>query len=185
MNVFSQKIMTFQTMRIVPAYRIPSPIGELLLAEHEGALIRCDFAWTRTLDEVPSVFVKAGLSFEEHPMAQAPEVVRRAACELNEYFRGERRIFEVPLKFMGTDFEVGVRKVLLTIPFGSLMSYGDVAAALGKPAAARAVGRAVGANPLAVFVPCHRVVGSNGALTGFAGGLDAKRALLRLEGHDV
>jgi len=102
--------------------------------------------------------------------------------ELDAYFAGELQKFTVPLDLRGTPFQRRVWDVLNTIPWGKTLSYGQVAARLGRPQAARAVGRAVGTNPVAIVVPCHRVIGSDGSLTGYGGGLDKKKALLRLEG---
>jgi len=104
------------------------------------------------------------------------------AHQLDDYFTGRRRRFDLPLDLRGTPFRRRVWDVLLTIPWGETRSYGDVAAALGMPHAARAVGGAVGTNPLSIVVPCHRVIGSNGSLTGYGGGLDRKTSLLELEG---
>jgi methylated-DNA-[protein]-cysteine S-methyltransferase len=105
----------------------------------------------------------------------------QAAAELAEYFAGSRRTFDVALDPVGTPFQVSAWAVLRTIPFGSTMSYGRQAAALGDPAKARAVGAANGRNPISIIVPCHRVVASTGALTGFAGGVDTKAWLLEHE----
>ena len=106
-----------------------------------------------------------------------PEVTRQLA----EYFGGERREFDLPLAATGTDFQHRVWAVLRTIPYGETWSYGQLAAALGQPGASRAVGLANGRNPISIVVPCHRVVGANGSLTGYAGGTDRKRFLLALE----
>lgn len=103
------------------------------------------------------------------------------AVQLGEYLDGRRRDFDVPLHLVGTPFQQQVWGVLRTIPYGSTQTYGAVAAAIGTPAA-RAVGHGVGHNPVSILVPCHRVIGSTGRLTGYAGGLDRKTALLRLEG---
>jgi methylated-DNA-[protein]-cysteine S-methyltransferase len=105
------------------------------------------------------------------------------ATQLREYFAGARRQFELPLAPQGTPFQRSVWSVLQTIPYGRTWSYLDVALAIGKPSACRAVGAANGANPLPIVVPCHRVIGTNGSLTGFGGGLDVKRRLLALEGQ--
>lgn len=180
-----QEVMKIDALPLTPTFRFSSPIGDLMLAERSGRLIRCDFSHSLRRSANDKMYGRLGIRFEERPLSEAPEVVRRAACGLDDYFAGNLHAFDVPLEVIGTPFEAAVRRVLLTIPFGSLMTYGEVAVKIGRPGAARAVGRAVGANPCAVFVPCHRVVGAGGALTGFAGGLDAKRALLRLEGHDV
>ncbi len=101
--------------------------------------------------------------------------------QMNAYFAGTRSGFSVPLDFAGTDFQKNVWKALLTIPYGETRSYAQLATQIGRPAAARAVGAANGRNPMSIVVPCHRVLGADGALTGFAGGLEAKAYLLALE----
>lgn len=114
---------------------------------------------------------------DDHP------VLREAARQLDDYFSGRRQHFELPLDLShGTAFQQSVWRALLEIPSGRTTSYGALSAGVGKPAAVRAVGAAVGRNPISVIVPCHRVVGSNGSLTGYAGGLERKSALLELEG---
>lgn len=110
------------------------------------------------------------------------ELSRAAARELGEYFAGCRRDFSLPLAPAGTAFQLAVWQALRQVPFGESVCYSALAAALGRPGAARAVGGAVGANPLLVLVPCHRVLGKGGALTGFSAGPDLKRYLLSLEG---
>ncbi len=112
---------------------------------------------------------------EEHPILVETE------CQLNEYFAGRRQTFSVPLDMRGTPFQKDVWNALLAIPFGETRSYGQLAKQLGNPQATRAVGAANGRNPISIIVPCHRVIGSSGKLTGFAGGLDAKAHLLDLE----
>ena len=102
--------------------------------------------------------------------------------QLSEYFRGERKDFDVPLDSQGTPFQKIVWDALTEIPFGATISYRQLAERVGKPTSFRAVAQAVGANPIAIVVPCHRVIGSDGSLTGFAGGLEAKKTLLTLEG---
>ncbi len=109
-------------------------------------------------------------------------ILTRAATQLGEYFAGKRRAFDLPLDFRGTDFQRSVWAALLTIPAGETRSYGQIARQVGRPTAFRAVGAANGRNPISIVAPCHRVIGSNGALTGFAGGLEAKKLLLDLEG---
>ena len=104
--------------------------------------------------------------------------------QLKAYFAGQLKKFTVPLDFNGTDFQKSVWAALLTIPFGETRSYGEIARQIGRPEASRAVGAANGRNPISIITPCHRVLGSHGRLTGFAGGLDAKDHLLRLEGRD-
>jgi methylated-DNA-[protein]-cysteine S-methyltransferase len=132
-----------------------------------------------------------GVYFPDHkgaPLVDAERqpdhpALRAARQQLAEYFRGQRRAFELPLDPAGTAFQRRVWAALRAIPFGETRGYGDLAALLGQPAAARAVGLANGRNPLSIVVPCHRVVGRDGALTGYAGGLDAKRWLLAHEGR--
>jgi methylated-DNA-[protein]-cysteine S-methyltransferase len=115
------------------------------------------------------------------PAAAAPPVLARAAAQLAEYFAGARRDFDVPLAPRGTEFQRRVWRELEAIPFGQTRTYGELARAVGHPTASRAVGAANGRNPLSIFVPCHRVIAGSGALTGYAGGLDAKRWLLAHE----
>jgi methylated-DNA-[protein]-cysteine S-methyltransferase len=118
-------------------------------------------------------------------LQEAPDhpVLLHAERELGEYFAGERTSFSVPLDMVGTDFQKAVWNALLTIPFGETRSYGEIARQVGRPTAFRAVGAANGQNPLSIIAPCHRVIGSDGSLTGFGGGLPAKQYLLGLEGH--
>ena len=117
--------------------------------------------------------------------ADAGDVLDAAAAQLEAYFAGTLRAFDLPLRFEGTPFQRLVWGALQDIPFGATISYGELASRVGRPGAARAVGRAVGQNPLAIIVPCHRVVGADGGLTGYGGGLEAKAALLSLEGYSL
>lgn len=113
------------------------------------------------------------------------ELLGEAVRQLSAYFRGVRMSFDVPFSLRGTPFEKRVWERLCAIPYGQVRTYGQIADELGCPGASRAVGRACGANPVLVIVPCHRVIGAGGKLTGFAAGMDAKRALLSLEGHGI
>jgi methylated-DNA-[protein]-cysteine S-methyltransferase len=122
----------------------------------------------------------AGAPDIDAPLCETP-ILARAATQLAEYFAGTRRTFDLPLAAAGTAFQQRVWQVLTTIPFGATWSYGELARAIGNPAASRAVGAANGKNPIGIIVPCHRVIGSNGTLTGYAGGLDMKQALLAHE----
>jgi methylated-DNA-[protein]-cysteine S-methyltransferase len=112
------------------------------------------------------------------------EFLKLTESQLNGYFSGKLKKFTVPLDFKGTDFQKSVWAALLTIPFGETRSYSDIAKQIGRPGASRAVGAANGRNPISIIAPCHRVLGSSGKLTGFAGGLEAKDQLLKLEGRD-
>jgi methylated-DNA-[protein]-cysteine S-methyltransferase len=126
---------------------------------------------------------------EDHtdPPEDWPDILRDAVTQLNEYFDKRRRTFDLPLDFTGvtTDFQQEVYDRLLSVDYGHVTSYGQLARDIGKPDQARAVGQAVGANPIPILIPCHRVIASNGRLTGFSGGLGAKVSLLKLEGVDV
>lgn len=110
------------------------------------------------------------------------EIIKEAAIQLTEYLAGERKDFELKFEFHGTEFEKRVWNALFQIPYGETRTYKEIAELVGSPKACRAVGRANGCNPIAIFAPCHRVIGTNGKLTGYAGGLDMKIKLLELEG---
>jgi methylated-DNA-[protein]-cysteine S-methyltransferase len=112
----------------------------------------------------------------------APPVLLSAREQLDEYFAGKRTVFDLPLAPRGTEFQQEVWRALREIPYGETRSYGELAARVGRPGAARAVGAANGRNPVSIIVPCHRVVGASGALTGYAGGMERKQWLLRHEG---
>ena len=146
---------------------LTTPIGELMLtADDDGALTGVNLP-----DRHPD---PAGWERDDELLADA----RR---QLSEYFAGERTTFDLPLRPAGAPFQLRVWEALLRIPYGETASYGELARELGHPTAARAVGAANGRNPIAIVVPCHRVIGSNGSLTGYGGGLECKRALLDLE----
>ena len=149
---------------------LDSPVGRLhLLAEDEGLRRIC-------------------FPREKHPRPEdglgthAPARLAFAKRQLDEYFAGKRRSFDLPLRPVGTPFQLQVWKMLEAIPFGVTWSYAELAQRIGKPSAMRAVGGANGRNPLPIVVPCHRVIGANGSLTGFGGGVDIKAKLLALEG---
>ena len=159
--------------------RTDSPLGPLLLARTEQGLCGAWFAEDQKHLPAPDRFRPEGLRNND-PLLQT------AAQQLNEYFNGHRQTFDLPLDLSeGTAFQQAVWRALLDIPHGQLSRYGALAQRLGKPSASRAVGAAVGRNPVSLIVPCHRVLGSTGALTGYAGGLWRKQALLRLEGHSL
>jgi methylated-DNA-[protein]-cysteine S-methyltransferase len=127
--------------------------------------------------------VAVHLPDQDAPAARvgANAVLRATAAQLDEYFAGKRRTFELPLAPRGTGFQERVGRALTQIPFGETRSYSAIARAIGRPSASRAVGAANGTNPIAIIVPCHRVIGASGALTGYAGGLATKRWLLEHE----
>jgi methylated-DNA-[protein]-cysteine S-methyltransferase len=149
-----------------------SPIGKLLLAASASGL--------------------AGLYFEQHKHFERKDeweystdhpILTETVKQLDQYFSGKRMTFDLPLDLRGTAFQSVVWNRLLPIPYGSVISYKEHAKQVGKPTAVRAVGTAIGRNPLCIIIPCHRVLGTSGTLTGYAGGLERKQYLLRLEAH--
>ncbi len=156
---------------------IGSPAGPLAFAvDEDGALLWLQFTegdYGRTVDEE--------LAREGFEVRRDPSKTARAREELSQYSAGERRTFGLPLALRGSDWQKAVWEALVRIPFGETRSYGEIAAMVGRPGAARAVGRANSTNRLALVVPCHRVIGANGTLTGFAGGLHLKTRLLEHE----
>jgi methylated-DNA-[protein]-cysteine S-methyltransferase len=146
-----------------------SPVGPLTLIADEHALTGLHFA---------------GYDHGLGPGRRDPEapVLAAAAAQLDEYFAAERRDFDLALDLAGTDFQRAVWDELVRIPYGGTVSYGEIARRLGRPERVRAVGAANGRNPVAIVVPCHRVIGADGSLVGYGGGLDRKRRLLAIEG---
>lgn len=155
-----------------------SPCGELLLGSYADKLCLCDWtAGARHARVMARVQRYLQASFTEEPS----DLTRLAARELDEFFAKRRQVFDLPLLFAGTDFQQKVWRNLLKIPYGQTLSYQQTANLLGMPEAVRAIANANGANALSIIVPCHRVIGHNGSLTGYGGGLAAKQFLLELE----
>lgn len=155
-----------------------SPCGELLLGSYADKLCLCDWtAGARHARVMARVQRYLQASFTEEPS----DLTRLAARELDEFFAKRRQVFDLPLLFAGTDFQQKVWRNLLKIPYGQTLSYRQTANLLGIPEAVRAIANANGANALSIIVPCHRVIGHNGSLTGYGGGLAAKQFLLELE----
>ena len=150
--------------------RLDSPLGPLLLARTRDGLAG---AWFDAQKHHPAAI--------DAPMRDDDPLLAATARQLQAYFAGHEAAFDIALDLQGTDFQRAVWAELLRIASGTTCSYGDIARRLGAPSASRAVGAAVGRNPVSIIVPCHRVVGSSGGLTGYAGGLDRKTALLRME----
>jgi methylated-DNA-[protein]-cysteine S-methyltransferase len=150
---------------------MPSPVGQLMLVANPQALIAV--LWDNDLPER----VKLGemKQNKKHP------VLQKAKQQLEEYFNGQRTDFDVPIEFYGTSFQKQVWQALLTIPYGETRSYKQIAQQIGNEKAVRAVGAANGKNPISIIAPCHRVIGTNGKLVGFAGGLERKEILLEIE----
>jgi methylated-DNA-[protein]-cysteine S-methyltransferase len=142
------------------------PIGRLGIAEEDGA--------------IPYVFFPGTKTLPDYGTAETP-LIKRAAGQLGEYFAGKRKEFDLPLALKGTDFQVAVWKAMQDIPCGKTRSYRDIATLIGRPKACRAVGMASNRNPIVIIVPCHRVLGQDGSLTGYGGGLPVKQYLLELE----
>ena len=141
-----------------------SPVGKLCLVSDGEALV--------------------SLRFGEGGDDEPDYIIKKTLCELAEYFEGRRQSFDIPLKVSGTEFQRAVWTALCAIPFGETRSYSDIAAAVGSKRACRAVGMANNKNPVAIVIPCHRVIGSGGALTGYAAGLEVKKYLLELENNN-
>lgn len=158
--------------------RYLSPCGEMVLGSFGEKLCLCNWAVEKHPGRVDRR-LQSGLKadYEEG----TTNVTEKAARQLDEYFNGMRKSFDVPLLFVGTNFQKSVWRRLLEIPYGQTVSYGAMAAKLGMPHAVRAVANANGANAVSLFAPCHRVIGSDGSLTGYGGGLEAKKFLLDLE----
>ena len=156
---------------------VPSPLGPIVIAATDQGLAGLWFAENQRHSPVELTGPAAWPEDAGHP------VLQQASRQLGDYFAGRRSQFDLPLDLRcGTAFQQSVWQALLDISQGEVTSYGEVSRRIGKPTAVRAVGGAIGRNPISIIVPCHRVTGSSGALTGYAGGLDRKTALLRLEG---
>jgi O-6-methylguanine DNA methyltransferase len=150
--------------------RTSSPVGPLFLAASENGLVRLEFE-----ERVQSLDAKA------IQLRECTSHISRYLDQLDEYFAGQRREFSIPLDLRGTPFQLACWRALLAIPYGETRTYADIARTIGHPQAFRAVGMANNRNPIAIIVPCHRVIATGGSLCGYGGGLDIKRQLLDLE----
>ena len=153
----------------------PSPIGDLILCEEDGRLTMVEFT-----DSDPKYQPYPDLG--EDAVSESTPLLAETIRQLEEYFAGKRHDFDLPLAPQGTPFQQRVWTALRQIPYGTTASYGQIAAAIGNPKASRAVGMANNRNPIAVIIPCHRVIGADGSLVGYGGGLPIKKQLLELEG---
>ena len=153
--------------------KVESPVGDLFLVADKTHLVAVIFeqGWKWYLESV-----------KEAPIAGSSSITKQTAKQLSEYFAGKRTAFDVPFRLEGTEFQEKVWTALTKIPYGKTWSYGEQAKSIGSPKAYRAVGGTNGRNKLNIIVPCHRVVGSSGKLTGYGGGIGKKEFLLRLEG---
>lgn len=169
---------TMREKNIIKIKNYKSTCGILILGSFKERLCLCDWQVEKHRDHVNRRLQRMlNAEFEEG----TSEVIEKAAGQLDEFFARQRREFDIPLMFVGTDFQKTVWNELLKIPFGQTVSYGEMARRIGMPKAVRAVANANGANAISIFAPCHRVIGSDNSLTGYGGGLDAKQALLELE----
>lgn len=166
------------TKHVILTQHYPSPCGDLILGSYEDRLCLCNWVIEKhqgrvdkRLQNLLNADYKEGKS----------DIIQEAARQLDEYFKRERTTFDIPILFTGTDFQKKVWHKLLEIPYGQTLSYGEMAKRLDIPNAVRAVANANGANAISIFVPCHRVIGSDRSLTGYGGGLTAKKYLLELE----
>lgn len=155
-----------------------SPCGMLTLGALDGALCMCDWNVGLRRETIDRRLCREFITTME---SGDNDVLRMARKELDEFFSGMRQTFDTPIVFAGSELRQAVWSELQKITYGQTVSYAEMARRIGRPKAVRAVASAVGANPLSIFIPCHRVIGSNGSLTGYAGGLDAKQMLLSFE----
>lgn len=168
-----------RTKNIIKVKPYESPCGTLMLGSYENKLCLCDWQnekhreyINRRLKRILNAEFEEGIS----------DVIKNATAQLNEYFSGKRTTFNMDYFLVGTDFQKRVWNELLNIPFGKSISYKHLAQLIGMPKAVRAIANANGANSISIFIPCHRVIGSDHSLTGYGGGLTAKQTLLELEG---
>ena len=169
------------TTHRINLHRFAVPYGEMVLASVGDELCLCDWSGQACAERnLRLVQQSLNAEFEEAPS----EVIGRAEEQLEAYFARERKVFSIPLRLVGTPFQKSVWEELMRIPYGELTTYKAVAQRVGNVRCVRAVAQAIGANRLGIIVPCHRVVGSDGSLTGFASGLETKRMLLALEEID-
>ena len=167
---------------IIHIQRYHSPCGEILLGAIGDRLCLCDWNGKTCVESNKR---RTSRILNADFMEETSDVIETAIKELDEYFSRTRRVFDLPLQFAGTEFQQEVWRALLDIPYGETRSYMHIARAVNNPKGVRAVAQAIGDNAISIIVPCHRVIGSNGSLTGFAGGLDAKRRLLAIENGDM
>lgn len=165
-------------MEIIQTTRYVSPIGELILGEKDGRLCMCDWVCEpHHCAVIRQMERHLNIKFIEE---KSPIIVQ-AIMQLDEYFAAQRREFDLPLGFIGTEFQQAVWQELQRIPYGTTISYGELARRIGNPRGVRAVARANAINPMSIIVPCHRVIGSDGRLSGYGGGAAAKEFLINLE----
>lgn len=162
--------------------RYRSPVGEMVVGSCGDGLCICDWAVNRRREAIDRrIQMRLNSGYEDG----VSDIIERTIGELDEYFAGVRRTFDIPLVFTGSEFQCAVWSELVKIPYGTTISYGELACRINNPKAVRAVAAANATNPISILVPCHRVIGSNHKLTGYGGGLAAKKSLLDLESSDM
>lgn len=180
MCIYTTENKNMKTRRKILIQSYHSPCGDLTVGSFEGRLCLCNWSLEKhpgRIDRRLQSLLKA--EYDE----RMSDTVREAIKQLDEYFAGKRTTFNIPLLPVGTDFQKCVWDMLLKIPYGQTISYGKLAEQLGRPKAVRAVSNANGANAISIFIPCHRVIGSDRSLTGYGGGTEAKKILLELESN--
>lgn len=171
--------MIRQSMNKVIVRNYRSPVGELIIGSFHDQLCICDWRYRTMRDQVDARIKKQlDAIFEEG----TSDVIEQTITQLDEYFSGDREVFDLPIVLIGTDFQKSIWNKLIEIPFGKTSTYLELSKKYGNTKAVRAVASANGANAISIIIPCHRIIGSDGALVGYAGGLAAKEKLLKLEG---
>ncbi|MGL5892611.1 MAG: methylated-DNA--[protein]-cysteine S-methyltransferase [Bacteroidia bacterium] len=169
-------------MQHINTHYFKTPTGELLLGTYNNALCIADWRFRKMRTAIDSrIKTKLNAEYKE----QDDEILAETRKQLNEYFAGERKTFDIPLLFAGTDFQKTVWNALLEVEYGTTSTYLKLSEKLNNKEAIRAVASANGANAISIIVPCHRIIGSDGELVGYAGGLPAKQKLLELENSDI
>lgn len=157
-----------------------SPVGEILLGSYDGKLCLADWRYRKMRSTIDSRLQK---SLQAKYIEKSSEVIEETIRQLEEYFSHKRKSFDIPLLMIGTDFQKSVWEELIKIPYGETASYLKLAQNVGNEKAVRAVASANGANAISILIPCHRIIGSDGSLTGYAGGVDVKKKLLEIESN--
>jgi len=165
-------------MKLINIKYYKSPVGELILGSYDGKLCLADWRYRKMRSAIDSRVQKA---LQAQYIEEASEVIEETIRQLEEYFTHKRKVFDIPLLMLGTDFQKSVWRELINIPYGETDSYLNLAKNIGNEKAVRAVASANGANAISILIPCHRIIGSDGSLTGYAGGLDVKKKLLEIE----
>lgn len=157
-----------------------SSVGEILLGSFSGKLCLADWKYRKMRTNIDMRIQKA---LDAEYVEESSDVIEKTIRQMKEYFANDRKVFDIPMLMLGTDFQKSVWEGLIKIPYGETASYLELAKNIGNEKAVRAVATANGANAISILIPCHRIIGSDGSLTGYAGGLDVKRKLLEIENN--